>query len=255
MSQYSPLGDLRESHVIDFEPHCEYYVIGDVHGCKDEFTELFLQCRVDATRNGKYPRIIQLGDMIDRGPYFKEVILSNNYASYSVIGNHEYNFIMEHLGYKECRSKARAANHDLMKSLPADEQNGIMFDLTQRKSYLTMEAYGRLFVFSHAPIRGIEEGIHNVWRQGIGSIPDYCMRSTEVDMEQLQQNITRPVTFFHGHQSWGYRPIEKQISEQAEDMVRLFNVDSGCVYGGTLVAVRLRDSNVISVKSKVCVDK
>lgn len=252
---YNPLADLKESHAIDFEPHCEYYVIGDVHGCKEEFTELFLRCRYEATRNGKCVRIIQLGDMIDRGPYFKEMITSNDYSNFRVMGNHEYNFIMEHLGYKECRSEARRRNHDTMKALPEDDQRHIMFELTQRKSHLTLEAYGRRFVFSHAPIKNIEGGIHNIFKDGIGSMPDYCMRSTDVDMDKLRKNITAPVTFFHGHQSWSYRPIEDQIAEQCQNMVRLYNIDSRCVYGGDLIAVRLRDSHVISVKSKVCVDK
>lgn len=253
--QYFPLAELRADHDIDFEPHCEYYVIGDVHGCKDEYTALFLQCRVDATRNGKYPRIIQLGDMIDRGPFFKEMFLSHDYSAYRVMGNHEYNFLMEHLGYKECRSQARRRNLDLMKTLTADEQRAILFEITQRKTFLTLDAYGRKFVFSHAPIKDIESGIHSIWKQGIGSVPDYCMRSTDVDMVKLRENITSPVTFFHGHQSWSYTPIEDQIAEQHQNMVRLYNVDSGCVYGKALVAVRLRDSHVISVKSNICFDK
>ncbi|AND75050.1 hypothetical protein pf16_127 [Pseudomonas phage pf16] len=254
MSEYSPLAELQDSHVIDFEPHCEYYVVGDVHGCLDEYKALYKLLDMDATRNGKYLRVIQLGDIIDRGPYFKEMFLED-YASYRIMGNHEYNFLMEHLGYKECRSEARRRNLDLMKSLPEDEQRGILFEITQRPAYMTLNAYGTQFVFSHAPIQDIESGIYNVWRQGIGSLPDYCMRSTDVDMDKLRRNIAGSVTFFHGHQSWSYRTIEDQIAEQRQNMVRLFNVDSRCVYGGHLVAVRLRDNHVISVKSKVCVDK
>ena len=104
--KYNPIVDVLSRHVIKPEPDCEYYAIGDVHGCAVEYDLLYTKIINDCLARGKRPRIIQLGDMIDRGPYFADLII-NDHADFKVMGNHEYNFILEHYGYKPRSSAAR----------------------------------------------------------------------------------------------------------------------------------------------------
>jgi calcineurin-like phosphoesterase family protein len=250
---YNPMQDLFSKHVIDPEPHCEYYAIGDVHGCEDEYDELIEKCEYDARLEGRYARIVQLGDMIDRGPHFASLIM-NDPAHFRIMGNHEYNFVLEHYGYKQKSSLARNKNHDSLAQLHAAGQQLIIDLLMERESYYTIILDGQAFVLSHAPIKDVEHGIGFIYKNALGSIPNYCMRSTAVDLEQLRANHSR-TTFVHGHQKWNYHDIETQVTEQSGYDVVSYNIDAGCVYGGDLVALRLRDSRVLKVASKINVDK
>ena len=251
--KYNPIQDLLMKHIVVAEPHCEYYAIGDVHGCADEYNALVDKCDHDARLQSKYARIFQLGDMIDRGPAFANMII-NDPADYKVMGNHEYNFVLEHYGYKPYSSLARNKNHEALAQLPKDKQQWIVDLLIERETFYTIILDGHAFVLSHAPIKDIEKGIGFIFRDAVGSVPNYCMRSTAVDLEQLRAHHT-DTTFVHGHQKWNYHDLEKQVEEQRGFDVASYNIDAGCVYGGDLVALRLRDSCVLKVKSNISVDK
>ena len=66
-------------------------IIGDIHGCFTEFTELLEKCEI-----GSEDRLILLGDLMDRGPNSREVFekvceLKESMGDrfYLVRGNHE----------------------------------------------------------------------------------------------------------------------------------------------------------------------
>ena len=73
------------------------YVIGDIHGCFQEFVELLDLCGAHAA--GKPARLITLGDYVDRGPDLFRVVrlirhrLRSLYPGFASIinlkGNHE----------------------------------------------------------------------------------------------------------------------------------------------------------------------
>ncbi|MFP4165658.1 MAG: metallophosphoesterase [Opitutales bacterium] len=60
-------------------------VIGDVHGCADEFEEL-----LETLEFGTEDRIIQVGDLVNRGPNSHRVLeIARTYSIESILGNHE----------------------------------------------------------------------------------------------------------------------------------------------------------------------
>lgn len=72
------------------------YAIGDIHGYDDLFERLIATIRDDAARLGERPRIVLLGDYVDRGPSSRQVlqrILSLQRAPWcdliALKGNHE----------------------------------------------------------------------------------------------------------------------------------------------------------------------
>jgi hypothetical protein len=50
------------------------YAIGDIHGYDDHFARLIDRIRSDAERIGEKPRIVLLGDYVDRGPASRQVL-------------------------------------------------------------------------------------------------------------------------------------------------------------------------------------
>jgi len=234
---------------------CEYYAVGDVHGCMTEYFALIDKIYSDAHSRGKKPIVIQLGDMIDRGPAFIDLVLAD-VADYRCMGNHELNFIAEWYGYKACSSVARRENHDRLLAADVDTQNAVLKALVSRRPLLVMHTTGRRYVFSHAPIRDVENSLDLTRCDANTNMSDYCMRSTKVDIEAARYKAhTVNTTFVYGHQSWEYRDIEDQIAEQSGANTVFLNVDSGCVYGDELIALRVLDGGVLRVASNVKVPR
>lgn len=76
------------------QPQDAIYAVGDVHGCRAELVALLDRITQDADRLGLRPRVILLGDAIDRGPQSAGVIdllLSPRHAPWvqAILGNHE----------------------------------------------------------------------------------------------------------------------------------------------------------------------
>lgn len=70
------------------------YIIGDIHGCYDEFLNLEEKISDHSAKNESQPFIISVGDLIDRGEKSKDVIDhfmkgTENNTHLAVMGNHE----------------------------------------------------------------------------------------------------------------------------------------------------------------------
>ena len=251
--KYSPneliLNQNLDGNVIDYCENTDYYVIGDVHGCSDEYFELCEQVKAESLSNGRKSKIIQLGDIIDRGPSFARVIL-NDPADYRIMGNHELNFLGEVYGRVQCRSKARQISHEAFSYLTCIDQQSIIDKIKTRKQFMVMRMGNDLIMFTHAPLkevetRGINDGIlHRTTHSS------FCMRPSALDLDSLQSVVAEnDVTMYYGHQSWSYTDINEQVKSQLSANVKGYNLDSGCVYGKSLVAVRVNDERVFEVKA------
>jgi calcineurin-like phosphoesterase family protein len=238
----------RNTHVV--EPVKDnVWVIGDVHGCADEFEEICERI-YQRTPNAK---IIQLGDLIDRGPHFLEVF--NVVEKYDVdicIGNHELNFLLEHYGFKKCNSKPRQKSHEIFAVLNQDDRERILTTLNRSKNFICimfdegddtfmpMECW----FLSHSPIKQFEE--IDVREEIMTNGWTYCGRNAPYDQSKLY-----PEDYFvHGHQHWNYTDIEDQIEEFKRAERNSMNIDGGCVYGDQLIAYNICKNDFIKVKSK-----
>jgi len=221
---------VTRNHIAN-EHDLPVWVIGDVHGCYDQFEELVKLIRGFQASDCI---IIQLGDLIDRGPSLVEVFeLVDDEDIITCIGNHELNFLQEYFGYKQCRSKARVATHDQLKKLPKATQDFIIKKMLEMKNYVTVEVDGRVWTLSHAPIRGEIDVFHDC---GAGNT--YCMATKPYDNSQKNADCV------HGHMHWDYRDIQDQIHDLEQSW---YNIDSGCVYGGELVALELKSLATLRV--------
>lgn len=74
------------------------YVIGDIHGCYEELLELEKHLSAHANHNKVTPYFVSVGDLIDRGPFCRQVLehfMQGVRAGthYVIAGNHEAYFV------------------------------------------------------------------------------------------------------------------------------------------------------------------
>jgi predicted kinase len=88
------VGNKNNCRMLDLRNKCyqndnKIIVVGDIHGCYDEFIALLDDCKYSVG-----DIVVATGDLIDRGPKIRETLMwfRNAPGAYSVEGNHENKF-------------------------------------------------------------------------------------------------------------------------------------------------------------------
>lgn len=207
--------------------------IGDVHGCADEFEEL-----LNALELEPGDRVVQLGDLVNRGPSSHGVLdLVREYKVESIIGNHELRLL-------------RARNEGRKKDLKDDDRSTIKELTDEDWDYLNSMpkfAYGttRDTVMVHG-----------------GFLPDQDWRSQPIDIMTKIQVIDKKgkpakrsdapgakswADSWHGHPFviYGHTPRPNVFERPGS-----IGIDTGCVYGGHLTAYVLEDKSLVQVRAR-----
>lgn len=210
-------------------------VIGDVHGCIDEFQSLL---RLADYQPGD--QVVLLGDMVAKGPDSVAVVqLAREIGARGVRGNHDFEVVRWWEAY--CRGDS-----DVVVSI---EHARIAQSLGEKEHMWLMECpwfiecteMAHLFV--HA---GFIPGV-KLTQQNPRLMMN--MRSVLIDGTVTAKNVDHcewaklwrgPQTVVFGHDA--YRGL--QLHEYAK------GIDTGCVYGGRLTALLLPENRLISVPSK-----
>lgn len=69
-----------------------FLVFGDIHGCFDEFKELYDKVVLENKVDFEKTALVFVGDLIDKGPKVKEIweFFENHKNAFTVLGNHEF---------------------------------------------------------------------------------------------------------------------------------------------------------------------
>lgn len=121
------------------------YIIGDIHGCFDEFLRLEEKIHIHASEKEVTPFIISVGDIIDRGndsysllKYFMEG--KKNGTHDSVIGNHEVMMLQAFECYKpEYFNQSFPDAFDTYKTM-YDSNKGYLKNLSWESFKITMKS-------------------------------------------------------------------------------------------------------------------
>lgn len=230
MSSEELLYNLMTRHHESNDEDRPVWVIGDVHGCFEQYRDLVVKIRKD------YPGsiIYQLGDLIDRGPSIYEVFaFSGHFNVKLLIGNHELNFIQEHFGYKQCRSRARQETHTRFAELSHEKQTLVIDKILSMQNCATVERFGETWFLSHAPVTKDFSVFHDC-----GGASAFCMGTIAYDTNPKYDNCV------HGHMQWNYRDIHEQLTDKEQ---KWYNLDSGCCYNGHLTAMELGTKKILQV--------
>src|SRR5436190_2104582 len=249
-----------EAAVIERQPlwnnlrreHGPFDIIGDVHGCFDELVELLreLGCNVDETSLTVQPadgrKLVFIGDLVDRGPKIPEFLklvmsaVASN-AALCVPGNHDVKLM------RKLRGRDVQITHGLAESLaqlanePEDFHKRVAEFIDDLVSHYVLDD-GKLVV-AHA---GMKESMQG---RGSGAVREFALYG-ETTGETDEFGL--PVRYnwaaeYRGAAAvvYGHTPMP-----EPEWLNRTINIDTGCVFGGKLTALRYPEKELVSVPAK-----
>jgi polynucleotide kinase-phosphatase len=232
--------------------HGPFDIIGDVHGCFDELVELLktLGYGVDESEfkfqppNGR--KLIFVGDLVDRGPKIAQVLkLAMNAvesgAALCVPGNHDIKLM------RKLRGRDVQITHGLAESLaqldsePEPFRKRVAEFIDDLVSHYVLD--GGKLVVAHA---GMKE---NMQGRGSGTVRDFALYG-ETTGETDEFGL--PVRYnwaaeYRGAATvvYGHTPVP-----EPEWLNRTINIDTGCVFGGKLTALRYPEKELVSVPAQ-----
>jgi protein phosphatase len=232
--------------------HGPFDVIGDVHGCLaelDELLDLLGYGPADQRGARSHPagrRAILLGDLVDRGPDVPGVLrramaMVAAGSALAVPGNHDVKLV------RRLRGRDVKVNHGLAESLEQLEGESEPFReaavsfLDGLVSHYVLDD-GDLVV-AHA---GLKQEMQGRGSRAVRAFALFGETTGETDEFGL------PVRFdwaseYRGPASvvYGHTPVP-----EAEWLNRTINIDTGCVFGGRLTALRWPERELVSVAAR-----
>ncbi len=239
-------------------------VIGDLHGCCTELEILLARLGYEYTSepkpsSGVYPRTyfhpdnrkaIFLGDLIDRGPRILDTyhlvrnMLRAGHA-YCVVGNHEDKLLRKLRGHNVQISHGLELTLQELAALPEANRERIREELEEflagLPSHLVLD-HGNLVV-AHA---GIKKSMIGRESTQVRAFVLYGETTGEIDEFGLPVRAVW-ANRYHGRALivYGHTPVRRP-----EWLNHTINVDTGCVYGGRLTAMRYPERALVAVPSE-----
>jgi protein phosphatase len=224
-------------------------IIGDIHGCYDELIALLQELGYENKEGlwqhpeGRKP--VFAGDLVDRGPKTPEVLrlvmtLVNAGLAWCVPGNHDVKLL------KWLNGKQVNVAHGLQQSIDQLQQETPAFREEVKKFLDKLISHyvfddGKLVV-AHA---GLREEMHG---RGSGAVREFCLygeTTGEIDEFGLPVRYNWAAEY-KGKATvvYGHTPVP-----EAQWLNRTIDIDTGCVFGGKLTALRYPEKELVSIQA------
>ena len=254
-----PSAEEVEAAVIERQPlwnnrrseHGPFDIIGDVHGCFDELVALLTQLGYEPQPGGSYlhpagRKLIFVGDLVDRGPKIPEVVrlvmeTVKAGQAFCVPGNHDIKFMRAVWG------KNVQIKHGLAESLQQFERYEQDYHGFNRVAAEFIDALVSHYVFDEGRLVVAHAGMKEEMQgRGSGRVREFALYG-ETTGETNEFGL--PVRYnwaadYRGRAMvvYGHTPVP-----EPEWLNRTINIDTGCVFGGKLTALRYPEKELVSV--------
>ncbi len=233
-------------------------IIGDVHGCFDELRALLERLGYVIARSGEdadafgfnvtHPegrKAVFLGDLVDRGPKVPEVLrlvmsMTAGGSALCVPGNHDVKLMRKLQGRDVRVTHGLAESLEQLEREPKEFSEQVADFIDKLVSHYVLDE-GRLVV-AHA---GLKEALQG---RGSGAVRDFALfgeTTGETDEFGLPVRYNWAAEY-RGRAAvvYGHTPVH-----EPEWLNRTVNIDTGCVFGGRLTALRYPEGEFVSVKA------
>jgi len=232
--------------------HGPFDILGDAHGCYDELVELLSQLGYSQTgpagawSHPENRKMVFVGDLVDRGPKIPEVVRLvldsvNAGSALCVPGNHDIKFMRAVWGKKVKIAHGLAESLAQFESYEAEYRGfaRVVADfITSLISHYVLDD-GKLVV-AHA---GMKEEMQGRGSGGVREFALYGETTGETDEFGLPIRYNWAADYRGSAMVvYGHTPIP-----EPEWLNRTINIDTGCVFGGRLTALRYPELELVSV--------
>lgn len=248
------------------QPNVPVVIVGDVHGCLEEFQELLVLSGYSESQSlRERPIVVLVGDLVNKGPYSVETVrYCRRIGAFCVRGNHDDTLI--HWALIAKGRKAREANemmmppkYEYLNALDSDDLDW----LVQLPYSITIPQYSARIV--HA---GIVPGVPLEHQRGTDL---YRMRNvipqTSLDDDNSSSSSRSAVVSWHGTDSakegvaWAenYADADYHVffghdaKRGLQHAHQATGLDTGCCYGNAISSLLSLPSSVTRVCMYACV--
>ncbi len=233
-------------------------IVGDVHGCFDELTALLekLGYVIDPfepggealieARHPKGRQVLFVGDLTDRGPRNVDCLrliqgMCKVGTAQAVMGNHDNKLSRWLLGHKVTIAHGLEQTVAELARKSDDFRRNAQVFLHGLRSHLWLDG-GRLVV-AHAGLKAL---MHGRGSAAVRSFAIYGARNGEVDKFGLPVRLNW-ARDYHGKAAvvFGHTPVLA-----AEWLNGTLCIDTGCVFGGKLTALRWPEREIVCVPAR-----
>ncbi|HSF39721.1 MAG TPA: AAA family ATPase [Thermoanaerobaculia bacterium] len=239
---------LRPDRRFDRGP---FDLIGDVHGCADELEELlaalgYVRDETGVFRHPARRKVVFLGDLVDRGPRVPDVLriamgMVAARTALAVPGNHDAKLVRWLAGrnVRMAHGLERSAEQ-LEEESPEFRERAARF-LDGLPSHLVLD--GGQLVAAHAGMKEEMQG------RSTGRVREFALYGeTTGEMDEFGLPVRlKWAASYRGSALvvYGHTPVY-----EPEWLHHTINLDTGCVFGGRLTALRYPENELVSVPAR-----
>ena len=239
------------------QEHGPFDIIGDIHGCFDELWELLGRLGYDITRReGDEPRfvarhsqgrkVVFVGDLVDRGPKVVETLrlamdMVRDGVALCVPGNHDVKLLRKLRGHDVRISHGLAKTLEQLEPESRSFRERVLRFLDDLVSHYVLDD-GKLVV-AHAGMKASMQG------RGSRAVRDFALYG-ETTGETDEYGL--PIRYNWAAEYRGKATVVygHTTVPEPEWLNRTINIDTGCVFGGKLTALRYPEMEIVSVPAR-----
>jgi protein phosphatase len=240
--------------------HGPFDIIGDVHGCFDELVDLLTQLgySIEKQTDDQPPlgykvkppegrKAVFLGDLVDRGPNIPQVLrlvmsMFESGIALCVPGNHDVKLMRKLRGRDVQITYGLADSVEQLDRESPEFRTKVCEFMDELVSHYVLDD-GKLVV-AHAGMKEEMQG------RGSGKVREFALYG-ETTGETDEFGL--PVRYnwaaeYRGKAMvvYGHTPVP-----QPDWLNRTINIDTGCVFGGSLTALRYPEKELVSIAARV----